>query len=138
MEMLIEIMRPGGVSVAAMQLLESFPDKKIFAFYGEMGVGKTTLITAICKELGVTDGISSPTFSLVNEYKSAKGEKIFHFDFYRIKSISEAYDMGYEDYFYTNAYCFIEWPEKIEELLPENCIKIKMSKKGEARVLLME
>ncbi len=136
--MLIEIMRPGGVSVAAMQLLESFPDKKIFAFYGEMGVGKTTLITAICKELGVTDGISSPTFSLVNEYKSAKGEKIFHFDFYRIKSISEAYDMGYEDYFYTNAYCFIEWPEKIEELLPENCIKIKMSKKGEARVLLME
>lgn len=138
MEMLIEIMRPGGVPVAAIQLLESFPDKKIFAFYGEMGVGKTTLITAICKELGVTDGISSPTFSLVNEYTSAKGEKIFHFDFYRIKSISEAYDMGYEDYFYADAYCFIEWPEKIEELLPENCIKIKMSKKGEARVLLME
>lgn len=88
------------------------------AMYGEMGSGKTTLIKAICQKLGVMDVISSPTFSLVNEYVMANGNKIFHFDFYRCNNISEAFDLGYEEYFYSGELCFIEWPEKIESLLP--------------------
>src|SRR6476646_6724842 len=100
---------------AAKTLIKSFDGQKIVAFYGEMGAGNTTLIKAICREMGVTDNISSPTFSIVNEYRSNKG-KIYHFDFYRLKSSDEAYDLGYEDYFYSGAYCFIEWPEKIAEL----------------------
>ena len=122
---------------AAKQLLQAYPDKKIFAFYGEMGAGKTTFIKAICETLGVSDSISSPTFSIVNEYQLAKGEKIFHFDFYRIKLLNEAYDMGYEDYFYAGAYCFIEWPEKIEELLPENYVKVAITQKGEQRTIVI-
>lgn len=122
---------------AAKQLLEICHHKKIFAFYGEMGSGKTTFIKAICETLGVSDTISSPTFSIVNEYRSAKGEKIFHFDFYRIKSLNEAYDMGYEDYFYSGAYCFIEWPEKIAELLPEEHVKVVISQKGEERTIFV-
>ena len=88
------------------------------AFYGEMGAGKTTLIKAICKELGVMDNISSPSFSLVNEYITNKGDRVFHFDFYRINTTSEAFDLGYEEYFYSGELCLIEWPEKIEQLLP--------------------
>ena len=84
-----------------------------------MGAGKTTLIKSICQQLKVKDEISSPTFSLVNEYHTADGNKVFHFDFYRIKSIEEVYDMGYEDYFYSNQICLIEWPEKIEEILED-------------------
>jgi tRNA threonylcarbamoyladenosine biosynthesis protein TsaE len=110
---------------AAKQLLQTCADQKIFAFYGVMGAGKTTFIKVICETLGVTDTISSPTFSIVNEYRSSKGEKIFHFDFY----------MGYEDYFYSNAYCFIEWPEKIEELLPDNYIRVDIVMKGEQPTL---
>jgi len=121
--------------VAAKQLLQAFPDKKIFAFYGEMGVGKTTFIKAICNELGVTDTISSPTFSIVNEYVSAKGDKVFHFDFYRINSINEVYDLGYEDYFNDDAYCFIEWSEKIEDLITSDYIKVKITKDGEKRIV---
>ena len=98
-----------------------------------MGAGKTTFIKSICEELGVKDVMSSPTFSIVNEYRSAAGEKIYHFDFYRIKNISEAYDLGYEDYFYSNAFCFIEWPEKIQELLPKEAVKVKLSVVGEQR-----
>lgn len=88
------------------------------AFYGEMGAGKTTIIKAICEQLGVMDKISSPSFSLVNEYVTSKGEKIFHFDFYRLNKTSEAFDLGYEEYFYSGQLCLIEWPEKIEQLLP--------------------
>ncbi len=119
----------------AKQLIQSFGDKKVIAFYGEMGVGKTTLIKAICKEFGVIDSISSPTYSIVNEYQYANGEKIYHFDFYRIQSLDEAYDMGYEEYFYSKAYCFIEWPEKIAELLPPNHEKIIIRKEGEKRII---
>lgn len=122
---------------AAKQLLEIYPNKKIFAFYGEMGAGKTTFIKAICETLGVSDSISSPTFSIVNEYRSSKGEKIFHFDFYRIKSLNEAYDMGYEDYFYSGAYCFIEWPEKIAELLPEEHVKVNIDQNAEQRIIVV-
>lgn len=96
----------------------------VFAFYGKMGSGKTTLIKSICDELGVKDTINSPTFAIVNEYEDRDGRSIFHFDFYRIKSLDEVYNMGYEEYVYGNGICFMEWPELIEELLPEDCIKV--------------
>ena len=102
---------------AAKGLLKNFPSDRIFLFYGEMGAGKTTFINALCAELGVMDNTSSPTFSLVNEYQGAQ-ETIYHFDFYRLKDEEEALDMGYEEYFYSDAYCFVEWPEKIPNLLP--------------------
>ena len=124
--------------IAAKQLLQAFPDKRIFAFTAVMGAGKTTFIKAICEELGVTDTISSPTFSVVNEYLSNRGIKIYHFDFYRIKSIEEVYDMGYEDYFYSNAYCFIEWSEKISNLLPEGFVSIEMKKEEEKRIIIFD
>ncbi len=119
----------------AKQLVKSFDGERIIAFYGEMGAGKTTLIKAICEELDVTDTISSPTYSIVNEYRTAKGEKIYHFDFYRIKSADEAYDMGYEEYFYSKAYCFIEWPEKIAELMPLTYEKVTIAVQGEGRMI---
>ncbi len=111
---------------AAQVLLADFKNSKVFIFSGEMGVGKTTFIKYICKALGVTAGISSPTFSLVNEYACANGSVAYHFDFYRIKDIQEAYDIGYEEYFYSGNYCFIEWPEKIEGLVPANVVEIKI------------
>lgn len=120
---------------AAKKLLAACPDKKIFAFYGQMGAGKTTLIKSLCEVMGVNNTVSSPTFSIVNEYLSEKGEKIFHFDFYRINSESEAYDMGYEDYFYSNAYCFIEWPERIAELLPPDFVRVNITVKDEIRTI---
>ncbi len=101
--------------------------KKTFLFYGSMGVGKTTLIKEIVKQLGVDDVVSSPTFSLVNEYQTRNGETIYHFDFYRIHSEEEALDIGIEDYFYNNDWCFIEWPEKVKNLLPLNAVEIHLS-----------
>ncbi len=109
---------------AAKQLLESFPDARIFALYGSMGAGKTTFIKAICAELGVGDIVQSPTFSIVNEYKTVDGDSIYHFDFYRIRKTEEAFDIGYEDYLYSGNYCFMEWPEMIETLLPEDTVRI--------------
>lgn len=100
---------------------------KVLLFYGEMGVGKTTLIKEIVKELGVLDNVSSPTFSLVNEYHSNSGEKVFHFDFYRIDNEEEAMDMGIEEYLYSNNWCLVEWPNKVENLLPLNAVKITIS-----------
>lgn len=119
----------------AKKMLQVFDRHKVVAFYGEMGVGKTTLIKSICEQLGVTDMISSPTFSIVNEYRGFKGQKIYHFDFYRINSMEEAYDLGYEEYFYSGAYCFIEWPEKITELLPLEIEKVTIAREGESRVV---
>jgi tRNA threonylcarbamoyladenosine biosynthesis protein TsaE len=103
----------------------------VLLFYGEMGVGKTTLIKEIVKQLGVNDNVSSPTFSLVNEYHSTDGSKIFHFDFYRINNEDEALDMGIEEYFYSKNWCLVEWPNKVENLVPLNAvnIKIKVTKK---------
>ncbi|HEX8514760.1 MAG TPA: tRNA (adenosine(37)-N6)-threonylcarbamoyltransferase complex ATPase subunit type 1 TsaE [Bacteroidia bacterium] len=120
---------------AARHLIRSFDGQRVVAFYGEMGAGKTTLVKAICEELGVKSNISSPTYSIVNEYMSAKGIKIYHFDFYRIKNVDEAYDLGYEEYFYSKAYCFIEWPEKISELLPLEYEKVTITRDGEKRVI---
>lgn len=116
---------------AAAQFLQNMGESRIFAFYGSMGAGKTTFIKSICEAMGVQDAINSPTFAIVNEYENANEETIYHFDFYRIKDISEVYNMGYEEYFYSNAYCFIEWPELIEELLPEETSKVYIEEESD-------
>ncbi len=115
------------IADAVEKFLEQTSGNKIFAFYGEMGAGKTTFIKEICKRLHVVNMVTSPTFSILNEYITDKGEKIFHFDFYRIKKIEEALDIGIEEYFYSNNICFIEWPEKIESLLPMETLAVKIS-----------
>ena len=112
---------------AARQFINAMGTKHVFAFYGSMGAGKTTFIKAICEELGVDDVVTSPTFAIVNEYLTSTGGTIYHFDFYRIKKLEEVYDMGYEDYFYGDALCFIEWPEMMEELLPEGATKVQIT-----------
>lgn len=111
---------------AARQFVAAMGDSKVFAFYGKMGAGKTTFIKAICEELGVEDVITSPTFAIVNEYQGRNASIIYHFDFYRIKRLEEVYDMGYEDYFYSGAVCFLEWPELVEELLPEDAVRVSI------------
>ncbi|MDB5132223.1 MAG: tRNA ((37)-N6)-threonylcarbamoyltransferase complex ATPase subunit type 1 TsaE [Mucilaginibacter sp.] len=123
--MLVTIPSISELPSAAKSILSFSDSNKIFLFYGDMGAGKTTLIKAICEQLGVTDVVTSPTFSIVNEYAGAE-KKVYHFDFYRLKNQAEALDLGYEEYFYSDAWCFIEWPEKIPDLLPENfvCISI--------------
>ena len=115
------------LSSSAKQLLKNYGDKKIFAFYGSMGAGKTTIIKAICASLGAVDIVSSPTFTLVNEYKTSGGETIFHIDFYRIKKQEEVYDFGIEEYLTGDSYCFMEWPELIEELLPPETVIVRIS-----------
>ena len=112
---------------AARQLLAAFPDHKVFALYGPMGAGKTTFIKVLCRELGVTDIVQSPSFAIVNEYRTAAGDSIFHLDFYRIKRIDEVFDIGYEDYIFSGSRCFIEWPELIEELLPPGVVHLKIT-----------
>lgn len=112
---------------AARQFIDAMGNQHVFAFYGHMGAGKTTFIKAICEELGVDDVVTSPTFAIVNEYTAADGIPIYHFDFYRIKKLEEVYDMGYEDYFYGDGLCFIEWPEMMEELLPEGATKVQIA-----------
>ncbi len=119
----IQIQNTDTIRNAAREFIALIEDNTVFAFNGKMGAGKTTFIKAICEELGVTDVINSPTFAIINEYRSdITAELIYHFDFYRINNISEAYNIGTEDYFESGALCFIEWPEKIEELLPENTV----------------
>jgi len=116
----------------AKTLLPYISKKPVVAFYGKMGVGKTTLIKAICKEIDVVNTVTSPTFTLVNEYLTKNGDEVYHFDFYRIKEIEEIFDFGYEEYFYSGHYCFIEWPEPAESILPEHtlCVKISEDTKG--------
>ena len=116
---------------AARQFISHIGDRRVFAFYGSMGAGKTTFIKAGCEELGVTDVVTSPTFAIVNEYTAADGGSIFHFDFYRIKKLEEVYDMGYEDYFYSDALCFIEWPELIDEVLPDDAVKVTIKENAD-------
>ena len=114
----IKINSLDNIKDAAREFIAAMGDNTVFAFYGKMGAGKTTFIKAICEYMGVSDVINSPSFSIINEYRAESGELIYHFDFYRINKVEEAYDFGYEDYFYCGALCFIEWPELIEELLP--------------------
>ena len=112
------------IGEAAQEFIAQMDDNKIFAFYGSMGAGKTTFVKALCEAMGVTDTVNSPTFAIVNEYDTPSGRPIYHFDFYRIKRLAEVYDMGYEDYFYGCGFCFIEWPELVEDLLPEGTVKV--------------
>ncbi|MDD7336541.1 MAG: tRNA (adenosine(37)-N6)-threonylcarbamoyltransferase complex ATPase subunit type 1 TsaE [Prevotella sp.] len=132
----IQIKSLDNIQEAAKTFLQNMGNARVFAFYGKMGVGKTTFIKALCEQLGVEDVITSPTFALVNEYTSGKGEPIYHFDFYRIKKIEEVYDMGYEDYFYSGNLCLLEWPELIEDLLPEDAVKVTITEKEDGSRIL--
>ena len=131
----MEIIIPSlsSINEAAQQFLAQMGDHKVIAFYGKMGAGKTTFIKALCQTLGVEDVITSPTFSLVNEYTDREGNSIFHFDFYRIKHVEEAFDIGTDDYFYSGAPCFIEWPELIEPLLPDNAVRVEIEELPDGR-----
>ncbi len=124
--MMIKINSIDRIQEAAKEFVAQMGDNKVFAFYGKMGAGKTTFIKAICEELGVEDVVNSPTFAIVNEYTDGEGEPIFHFDFYRIKKESEAYDIGFEEYVYSGHLCFMEWPELIEDLLPEDTVRVSI------------
>lgn len=123
----IKIKSLDGIADAARQFVDAMGENKVFAMFGPMGVGKTTFVKAVCEILGVEDTITSPTFAIVNEYRTNTGDQIFHFDFYRIRKMEEVYDMGYEDYVYSGAVCFLEWPELIEELLPEDAVRVTLS-----------
>ncbi len=136
MEILIKEKR--YLPAAANRLLNIAGEKKIFAFYGALGAGKTTIIKAVCHSLGALDIVSSPTFNLVNEYKTSSGSSLYHIDFYRIRKPEEVYDFGIEEYLAGDSYCFMEWPELIEEMLPSDTIRIRISvDEHEQRTLLV-
>lgn len=119
----------------AQELLDAFPEERFFAFFGKMGVGKTTLIKELCARLGVQETVCSPTFAIINTYTTGDGEPVYHFDFYRLKNAEEAYDIGYEEYFYSGEYCFTEWTEKVEELLPERYVRVDITETDGLREL---
>lgn len=133
--MKLEVNSLKDLEFIAQQILAYAKEEKIFMFYGQMGAGKTTLINSICTFLGTKDHTSSPTFSIVNEYELNDGA-IFHFDFYRLKNQNEAFDLGYEDYFYSGNYCFIEWPEKIVDLWPDSFIELRLTVVDESKRLI--
>ena len=126
----IKIQNIDTIRESAREFIQNIGEHKVFAFYGKMGAGKTTFVKAICEELGVEDVITSPTFAIINEY-TINAQRIFHFDFYRIKKLEEVYDMGYEDYFYSGALCFIEWPELIEDILPDDAVKVNITENAD-------
>ena len=115
------------INKTARQFIELMADYTVFAFHGEMGAGKTTLIREIAAELGAADTVTSPTFAIVNQYKGEGNRRIHHFDFYRINDLREAFDFGYEEYFYSGDLCLVEWPEKIEQLLPDNTMTVRIT-----------
>ena len=129
----ISIQNLDSIREAAREFIQHIGETRVFAFYGKMGAGKTTFVKAICEELGVEDVITSPTFSIINEYSLTShllpltSSSIYHFDFYRIKKLEEVYDMGYEEYFYSGALCLIEWPELIEEILPDDAVRVSIT-----------
>ncbi len=122
-----EISSLNEINTVAEKFIEAHPADRLFAFYGKMGSGKTTFIKALCEKLQVIDYVTSPTFALINVYETEQSKEIYHFDFYRIKSMEELFDLGYEEYFFSDEYCFVEWPELIEPLLPSNTVKITIS-----------
>ncbi len=130
----IKIDKLDNIRAAAQEFIKNMGEARVFAFYGKMGAGKTTFVKAICEELGVEDVITSPTFAIINEYEGE--ETIYHFDFYRIKKLEEVYDMGYEDYFYSGALCFIEWPELIEEILPDDAVRVSITEQPDGSRLV--
>ena len=134
----IKINDIGQLPNVAKELLGTFPEERFFAFFGKIGVGKTTLIKELCAALGVEDNVCSPTFAIINEYSPVGGEPVYHFDFYRLKNFAEAYDLGYEEYFYSGCYCFTEWTEKVEELLPEHYVKVVIEENDGERTLIAE
>jgi tRNA threonylcarbamoyladenosine biosynthesis protein TsaE len=123
-----------SLDAAASRILTTFSRHRVFALFGNMGAGKTTFIKALCKKLHVKDVVNSPTFAIVNEYLDTNGESVFHFDFYRLKKESEAIDIGYDEYVYSGCYCFMEWPEKIENLLPEGYVSVRLEADDETNV----
>jgi tRNA threonylcarbamoyladenosine biosynthesis protein TsaE len=131
--MTITVNELADLDAAAKQVVEAIGNRKIVALYGQMGAGKTTLIKHICQALDVPDVVNSPTFSLVNEYQRPNGTPIYHFDFYRINKIEEAFDFGYEEYFFSNNLCLIEWPEVIEDLIPDDAVKLTIQVLGDGR-----
>lgn len=121
---------------AARQFIENTGSSRVFAFYGKMGAGKTTFVKALCEELGCDDVITSPTFAIVNEYTDGEQQPVYHFDFYRIKKLEEVYDMGYEEYFYSGTLCLIEWPELIEDVLPDDTVRVTIEEQADGSRLL--
>lgn len=127
---------PEDLEVTAKEIVELFPDERVFTLFGAMGAGKTTFMKAMGKVLEVTDIVNSPTFALINVYSRINGDPVFHFDLYRIKSVTELYDIGYEEYLYSGNYCFMEWPEKMKELLPETYVYIHIEEQSDGHRLL--
>ncbi|MCA1762262.1 MAG: tRNA (adenosine(37)-N6)-threonylcarbamoyltransferase complex ATPase subunit type 1 TsaE [Flavobacteriales bacterium] len=136
--MVFEVNALSDYPEVAGSIIEASGESRHLAFYGEMGVGKTTLILEILKVLGVKDRGSSPTFSIVNEYERPDGDPVYHFDFYRIESEEEVYDIGYETYFYSGFYCLMEWPEKIQGLLPDDVVEVSIEKREETRIIALQ
>lgn len=126
----------GDLKRAAGEFLKETEGHLIYAFYGSMGAGKTTFISALCEALGVGDEVASPTFTIVNEYRAADGRAIYHFDFYRIGKVSEALDIGYGEYIDSGGLCFMEWPEKIEEILPEDVLRVYITEEPDGTRVL--
>ena len=125
--MKITIHSEAELPAVAQKMLQTFPKARVFCFYGQMGAGKTTFIKAVCQQLGVADTTSSPTFAIVNEYVTGSAETIYHFDFYRIEKLEDAYQIGADDYFYSGNYCFVEWAENIPELIDNEFVKVKIN-----------
>jgi tRNA threonylcarbamoyladenosine biosynthesis protein TsaE len=123
---------------AALKMLKAYPDKRVFAFYGDMGAGKTTFIKALCRAINVEDITSSPSFGLVHEYSAGGKDSVYHFDLFRIKTAEEVFDIGYEDYIYSGNYCFLEWPEIIESWLPESAVRISLKVSDDGTRVLNE
>ena len=135
--MQIKINTLADIRCAAQQFVDNKGIATVFAFYGKMGAGKTTFIKAVCETLGVEDVITSPTFAIVNEYRTKTTQQpIYHFDFYRIKKLEEVYDMGYEDYFYSGALCFLEWPELVDDILPADAVKVSIAEQADGTRML--
>ena len=124
----------GELAEVSGKILSNFPDKRIFAFYGPLGVGKTMFIQEICRVLGVRDSVLSPSFAILNEYQTKRGEPLYHFDFYRIRKPEEALDIGFEEYLDSGCYCFIEWPEMVEEMIPGDAVRVTISGETERKI----